>query len=603
MKGTVVTTWLNSMKMLYGSETVNKAVRMGGWAEDRIINPMEDIDDQEITGMVRQVAGYVNKPVEQIWKEIGRENIQSFSKWFPSYFERLSLKDFLMMMDTVHMQLTKMIHGAKPPRLVASEISPGEMEIRYSSSRGMYDYFLGLIEGSAEFFKEKIEYKEIERGVEGDQKFLRVRIRFEKKDKLEKSFTLSRILSLGFIRSLPLKISVFTSLIAAAAVFALFPGQGFFRYMAEIGLVFLAVFGASSATLRPVGFIDEELKRLNKLDFTGKIRMKSGDDLEKLARDINRFKEEMTKDLLFLKGGTDDMHSFTATFSEIAERMGRVSDGISSAVMDVANGAVHQAEETEKSVNILNKNIESLNKILAEQTEGRKNLEQAVSNIEKSFDDTEQVGGMILKVRDSFSQIKNEGENLSRQVSDILNIATTVASIADQTNLLALNAAIEAARAGESGRGFAVVADEIRKLAENAKREVSDINSNLVVFTSKVSELVEGITSQFNNLDMSNKTLGEVLEGNRSATRQIAVVSQSIASLVAELSRETQQLAKVYENIHSLAAIAQENSASSQEMSANVSEYSERIKDLTQHVHMLASLTDNYQNELKKYSI
>ncbi|HBQ86833.1 MAG TPA: chemotaxis protein, partial [Syntrophomonas sp.] len=79
--------------------------------------------------------------------------------------------------------------------------------------------------------------------------------------------------------------------------------------------------------------------------------------------------------LLLLKGGNDDLHSFTKAFSEIAAKMEDVSDGISGVVYDVANGATHQAEETERSVYILNTNIENLNLIAGEQTAGKKNLD------------------------------------------------------------------------------------------------------------------------------------------------------------------------------------------------------------------------------------
>jgi methyl-accepting chemotaxis protein len=280
-----------------------------------------------------------------------------------------------------------------------------------------------------------------------------------------------------------------------------------------------------------------------------------------------------------------------------------VSDGISGVVYDVANGATHQAEETERSVYILNTNIENLNLIAGEQTAGKKNLDHAVSDIEKSFDDTRKVAGMILDVKNSFAQVNNEGEELARRVQDIMNIITTVADVADQTNLLALNAAIEAARAGEAGRGFAVVADEIRKLAENSKSAVTVINDNLIMFTGQVSRLVDEIKAQFTQLEISNKTLEGVIAENQNSTRQIGVVAQSIADLIAKLSNEAQELTKVYENIHSLAAIAEENSASSQEMSANVTEYSERIKDLTHHIHMLESLSALYKTELQKYKI
>jgi methyl-accepting chemotaxis protein len=59
----------------------------------------------------------------------------------------------------------------------------------------------------------------------------------------------------------------------------------------------------------------------------------------------------------------------------------------------------------------------------------------------------------------------------------------------------------------------------------------------------------------------------------------------------------------VVENIHSLSAIAQENSASSEEMSANVTQYSEKVIDLTDHIELLDQLISNFKSELKKYKI
>lgn len=601
MKGTVVTNWLKSMETLYGKEIVSEALKKNSWAEDRIINPKEDVEDASIMAVVSSAAKLVGKPVEQVWREIGRSNIVSFSKWFPSFFERASLKGFLMMMDHVHQQLTKMIPGAKPPRMIAKEISPSEIEIRYSSRRGMFDYFLGLLEGSATFFNEKLTYGEIERGSDGNDKFLRVKIKFEKQDRAAKKFVLSQVLSLGFLRTISLKTSVLPAVLSTVAVYFLFPGQSILKYGISCLAVFVLTFVAARITQQPVRFIENEIKKLTELEFSEKVVFKSWDETERLADIINTLKETITKDFLFLKGGSDDMYSFTTSFSEIAAKMEFVSDGISSLVYEVANGAVHQAEETEKSVYTLNTNIEKINKITSEQTTGKTNLEGAVNELESSFEQTEKVAEMLVNVKNNFAQVNEEGVRLSEQVNEILNIVTTVSNVADQTNLLALNAAIEAARAGEAGRGFAVVSDEIRKLAENSKSAVNVINNSLVVFTGKVSGLVEQINNQFSQLEESNKTLENVLNGNRKSTKQIVVVANLIANLVQQLSSETDRLSSINENMHSLAAIAEENSASSEEMSANVSEYSEKIKELIMNIHALEELLEMYKNELRKY--
>jgi methyl-accepting chemotaxis protein len=604
MKGTVVALWIKTFKSIYSQEQIDRAMREVGWPVDRVITPLEDIDDGEVIRFFQSVAEQVGKDISVVLRELGRNNILSFKKWFPSYFERKSLKGFITLMDDVHTQITKKIKGAKPPRLLVKELSPTEIELKYVSTRGLFDYFIGLLEGSAALFNEKLEWSELERGkTPAGESFLNLKVKFEKQEGTVRNHVINKILSLGFIKNIPVKISIYTSVIFALAYILPNIQQNLITGLIYTAVVFAATLIVAFVSLYPMKDFKEELTRLSSLDFSGSSDIRTGDEFENYAAQFNTIKENVRKDFLFLKGGTDDMLRFTNDLSEIAVKMKELSDGISGVVQEVANGAVHQAEETEKAVYQLNDNVSSLNEIAEKEIHEKEELEKAVEVITKSHSDIERVTSMIVDVKDNFSKVNQRAEELANNAKEIMNIVTTVASIAEQTNLLALNAAIEAARAGEQGRGFAVVAEEIRKLAENSKRAAENVNENLLKFTWEIDSVVVEIASQFEQLEEGNQTLIQVANENMTSIERVAHVARQIVKLVESLSGEAANISNVFENINSLAAIAQENSASSEEMSASVTEYSEKIKDLMSYIQQLEQLTADFKTELSKYGI
>lgn len=93
---------------------------------------------------------------------------------------------------------------------------------------------------------------------------------------------------------------------------------------------------------------------------------------------------------------------------------------------------------------------------------------------------------------DLYGQTKENLEGTmekSKTVDRIRVLSETILQITSQTNLLVLNTAIESVRAEKVGRGFAVVADEIRKLAEDSKKESSEIQAVTNIVTDSVESL------------------------------------------------------------------------------------------------------------------
>ncbi len=603
MKGSVVAVWMNTIETLHGKEMKYKAMESVGWNPSRIISPLDDIKDKEIFTLIEYVATETNQSVEDLWKKIGRANIRSFHKWFPSFFERSTLKGFLTMMDNVHAQLTKMIKGATPPRMIPEEIDGQNFFITYRSKRGMVHYLMGLLEGAADFFNEKMTYDVVEHFKESDgTTVMKLKIWTEKSTSEKRAYRLNKVLSLGVLKSIPLKLALAPTLLVLATTFVLDASNLPLNLGLSAG-VFLITALVGRGLIAPTSLINEEIRRMGDVDLEKDIRVSTADEFEKIFRGINDAKQEMRTDFVYFKGGVDDLYSFNEKFKEVAGNLSRVADTISSSVHEVAEGANHQAIETEKSVSILSENIETLNILSKEELERKDALEVAVQNIETSFNELSDISSNLTTVRENFSKVNDDGKALSEKIDNIKSIVSAVEQIAEQTNLLALNASIEAARAGEMGRGFSVVAEEIRKLAEDSKDAVSTINQNLVAFTQDVNQMVHRVSEQYEDIDHSSRTMNTVAENNRQATNQIKDVAQSIVEISEKLTLETDKISNVFENMHTLAAIAEENSASSQEMSASVQQFTGELHSFDEYIGELEKLAKQLRDEMKKFKL
>lgn len=603
MKGTVVSVWLNTIEKIYGNEIKRSAMESIGWSTSKMISPLDDIKDDEIFSLIAKVGTLTGNDVKKVWRTIGQNNITEFAKWFPSYFERSNLKSFMMAMDNVHAQLTKMIKGAVPPRLIPEEIDERTFIITYQSKRGLTDYMLGLLEGGAKFFNEKMDYTVLEENKLPDgTKVMKIKIQTEKGTSSKRRFAFSSFMSLGFIHSRGSKIAIFPTLISVIGTLVL-SDFNFINASIMGVLVFASTFITARLINIPSQSVDIELQKMKNLNFEDNFYGITGDHYENTFQQINNLRDQLKEDLIFIKGGVDDIHNFNKKFLEVSANMGSVADVISSNVKEVAEGASHQATETETSVGILSQNMRILNELTEEEITRKTQLEDAIKDIEDSFRDLQNVATKLGDVKNSFAEVNKQGQQLSHKVNAIISIVSTVESIAEQTNLLALNASIEAARAGEMGRGFSVVAEEIRTLAENSKEAVNTINSNLRQFISDVNSMTTQVSDQFNELEDGNKKLDLVADKNQAATSKISNVAEGIVELSDKLSSETQKISSVFENMHTLAAIAEENSASAQEMSANVFEFTEQIKTFSDYIGELEKLSINLRTELKKYKL
>ena len=596
MKGTVVSTWVRTAHNVWGDEITEKAMQAVGWAKDKLFLPTEDVDDDKPKLFAKKLAELTGKPENEIWLTIGKDNVRTFFKTYPAFFQQESLYSFLRSMFDVHVVMTKRIPGANPPELLIEPVSETEAVLSYRSRRGMFGYFHGLLAGAAEHFKEAIETKILETTNDS----IKVLIRFPKPIRQTSVYRMNTILSLGIFRSLPLKIGIFTALAMLIPAVVIFQGNLVSLLFSVLGTgIFSAI--AAFVLLRPFATVQREIQDILEHRYFVETVFKSGDEFEDLMTALGEYKTRLKREFVGFKGTGDEMTKYADDFNALASKMKETSNEITNVVNDVANAATHQAENTSESVGILNENLATLRRMVDEQEKDKVELESAVSEIQRGFSAVQISNGRLDESLKNFAEVKTSARNLETQAGRINEITAMVSAIANQTNLLALNAAIEAARAGEQGRGFAVVAEEVRKLAEQSHQHSESISGDLQVLLGIIAKVVTTIDKEYNALTSEGQQLGRVVDENARHVEKINQVSGNLVNMIGQLERGMNALNQVYGKIESLAAISEENSAASEEVSAAVQVYNEKLQDMMEKIKEFKVVIGHFSSDINEY--
>lgn len=592
-----MSSWVQSCRKLYGDQVVNQALNTNGLDTEHIFSPLEDVDDNVAKGIVDKVGSLVGKNHKEIWGAMGEENIKTFSKNYPGFFRHESAYQFLKSMNDVHVIVMKRFKGAVPPILDVVPISTNTVHFIYRSKRGMGDYLAGLVKGVADYFHEKIDVEVIS---QNEQETV-LKLGFQNEIQYTKKYRINQLLSFGVLKSVAVKTSIINTVFVGAGSFVI--TQNVVNTLILSAITLSISFLSTKLLNRPRKLIMSQLNMLSNRDFIESTNIRTGDEYEVLMEELNKIKRNVQKDFIGFNAIVDEMYTFNKSVSDISQTMQQTSNDITDVLDEVAVAATTQAEDTEKAINVLNDSIRSVTRISDDGQKNKSQIEEAVERIEDSFRNVEETASKITAVLKEFSGIRTNSNELKENADNITQIVLIVSSIAKQINLLALNASIEAARAGEAGKGFTVVAEEVRKLSEETNDAVGQINDSLTSFISSIGNVVEGIDVQYTVLETENTKLTGAVENSSKSNKRLKVVSDLMIKTSQELKVEADNISSLFDGIQNLAAIAEENSAATEEASSNVAIYVDQINELTDQISVFDAMIKNFQDDLSNYKI
>lgn len=325
----------------------------------------------------------------------------------------------------------------------------------------------------------------------------------------------------------------------------------------------------------------------NEGDLTQKLDVRSGDELELIAGNVNELLAYIRKIMIGISSGSMRLMS---TSRKMVDHLSSADESITdvSATMQEMSAAM---EETTSSLNQITEAIDeiysSVERIAGNADAGKVSSQEMESRASGANDAAAEGQKNANIETEKMAASLNEKIAKSKSVEKIEVLTSNIIEITEQTNLLALNASIEAARAGEAGRGFAVVADEIGKLAGNSADAAAKIRQVSAEVIQAVDELAEGSQQM---IEFVRNSTEEGFGGLVATSENYATDANAMRAMMEQFAQTAEELRSTMDGIResiSAVNIAVEESAkgiagvseSSVQLTGNVNDIQSEASD------------------------
>ncbi len=362
----------------------------------------------------------------------------------------------------------------------------------------------------------------------------------------------------------------------------------------------------TNSIIRPLKHVRKELHMLAERggDLTQEIKIDSRDEIGELVVSVNKFIGNLRTIMTEVNVCSKNVELAAAAVSDSLIHLNEAVEDTSATVEEISAGmeeTAAAAEEVNASSSEIENAIEAMAQRAQQGAEAAKQINSRAGELKVNSEASQKTGNEIYK---DVRQGLEASIERSRAIERIGVLSEAILQISSQTNLLALNAAIEAARAGEAGKGFAVVADEIRKLAEDSKNTVNEIQvvtRDVVSAVEDLSDSSKSIISFIDNNVMNDyKTM---IQTGEAYSSDAIYVDDLVSDFSATAEELTASVEGIINAINEVSKTVNEGAAGTQNIAEKSTDILLKVNDVQKQMDISSTNARKLKDVVSKFKV